>query len=150
MNQKKEKKFIKYNFYTIIFLFLVILAGGVVRTSGSGMGCPDWPKCFDHYIPPTDVSQLPEDYQEKYVAQRLAKNNRFANTLEKLGYHDLAYKVRHDETIKIPEEFNVARTYTEYVNRLTGAVTGIFVLLTFLGSIVYIKKHTRIFVLSFV
>jgi len=150
MDQKKEKRFIKYNFYTIVFLFLVILAGGIVRSSGAGMGCPDWPKCFDHYIPPTDVSQLPEDYQEKYVAQRLAKNAKFANMLEKMGYHDLAYKVRHDESIKIPEEFNVTKTYTEYINRLTGAVTGIFVLLTFAASFAYLKSHTRVFVLSFI
>ena len=26
--------------------FLVVLAGSVVRMTGSGMGCPDWPKCF--------------------------------------------------------------------------------------------------------
>ena len=150
MDQKKEKRFIRYNFYTIVFLFLVILAGGVVRSSGSGMGCPDWPKCFDHYIPPTDISQLPADYQERYVAQRLAKNNKFANMLDKMGYTDLAEKVRHDESIKVPEAFNVAKTYTEYVNRLVGAITGIFVLLTCCGSFVYIKSHSRIFWLSLV
>ncbi|MFD1628730.1 COX15/CtaA family protein [Pseudopedobacter beijingensis] len=148
MHQKKEKRFIRYNLYTIVLLFLVILAGGVVRSSGSGMGCPDWPKCFDHYIPPTDISQLPADYQEKYVAKRIEKNERFANMLDKMGYNELADKVRHDETIKVPEEFNVAKTYTEYVNRLVGATTGIFLLLSFFFSFVYIKRATRIFVLS--
>ena len=150
MDQKKEKRFIRYNFYTIVFLFLVILAGGVVRSSGSGMGCPDWPKCFDHYIPPTDISQLPADYQERYVAQRLAKNNKFANMLDKMGYTDLADKVRHDESIQVPEEFNVTKTYTEYVNRLVGATTGVFVLLTFVSSFAYIKSHSRIFWLSLI
>lgn len=149
MYQQKEKRFIKYNLYAIISLFVVILAGGVVRSSGAGMGCPDWPKCFDHYIPPTDVSQLPEDYQEKYVAKRVEKNMRFAKMLEGLGYTELADKVRHDESIKVPEEFNVRKTYTEYINRLAGAVSGIFMLVTFFFSFLYIKSASRIFVLSF-
>ena len=31
---------------SFISVFLVILAGSLVRMTGSGMGCPDWPKCF--------------------------------------------------------------------------------------------------------
>lgn len=146
----KEKRFIKINLMTVISLFFLILAGGVVRSSGSGMGCPDWPKCFDQYIPPTDVSQLPLDYQQKYVEGRLKKNENFAKMLEKAGYQDLAYKIRHDESIKVPEEFNAGKTYTEYINRLIGALTGVFLLLTFIFSFPYLKSYSRITVLSFV
>ena len=139
----------RMNLISIFSLFLLILAGGVVRSSGSGMGCPDWPKCFDQYIPPTDISQLPKDYQEKYVATRMEKNERFARLLEKTGYDDLAHKIRNDEKIHIPEEFNPAKTYTEYVNRLIGALTGIFLLLTFVYSFAFLKRTKRIAILSF-
>lgn len=148
MNIKAEQRFLRLNLISIVSLFLLILAGGIVRSSGSGMGCPDWPKCFDQYIPPTDISQLPKDYQERYVAQRLEKNERFAKLLEKSGYADLAQKIRNDESIKVPEEFNPTKTYTEYINRLIGALTGVFLLLTFIFSIYIIKQKPVAFWLS--
>ena len=148
MYSKAEKRFLRINLISILSLFLLILAGGIVRSSGSGMGCPDWPKCFDQYIPPTDISQLPAGYKEKYVAQRIKKNEHFATLLEKAGYQDLAQKIRNDESIKVPEEFNSVKTYTEYINRLIGALTGIFLLFTFIYSISLRKINPKLLWLS--
>ncbi|RZK63010.1 MAG: heme A synthase [Pedobacter sp.] len=148
MVSRSEQRFIRINFITIIVTLLVILAGGIVRSTGSGMGCPDWPKCFDRYIPPTDVSQLPADYKEKYVAGRLKKNEKFAKYLESMGKVELADSIRNDKSITLPEEFNPAKTWVEYLNRLTGVVAGIFLLLTAVYSFTYRKSAKRIIFLS--
>jgi cytochrome c oxidase assembly protein subunit 15 len=124
MSTAAKNKFQKINITTIVLLFVLILAGGVVRSSGSGMGCPDWPKCFGRYIPPTDINDLPKDYKQKYVAKRIEKNQRFAKTLDVFGYSDMAKRIREDRSILVPEEFNAGKTWTEYINRLIGALSG--------------------------
>ncbi|RZL58675.1 MAG: heme A synthase [Pedobacter sp.] len=148
MIAKSEKRFIRLNFITIIATLLVILAGGIVRSTGSGMGCPDWPKCFDQYIPPTHVSQLPADYKDKYVAGRLKKNEKFAKYLESMGKKELADSIRKDKSIIVPEEFNPAKTWTEYINRLTGVVLGFLLILTAIFSFAFKKSAKRIVILS--
>ncbi|MDN3551704.1 COX15/CtaA family protein [Mucilaginibacter aquaedulcis] len=143
-----KNRFQKINLITIILLFVLILAGGVVRSSGSGMGCPDWPKCFGRYIPPTSNADLPKDYKQKYVDKRLAKNERFAKTLDVFGYSDLAKRIREDKSILLPEEFNAGKTWTEYVNRLIGAISGLFLLLSAIYSFSYWNANKGIALLS--
>ena len=33
-------------------LMLIVLTGAAVRLTGSGLGCPDWPKCYGGTVPP--------------------------------------------------------------------------------------------------
>lgn len=148
MYPTSEKRFVKTNKITIIVLFLVIIAGGVVRSTGSGMGCPDWPKCFNRVIPPTDVSQLPVGYEQQYIDGRAKKNIRFAKIVEFFGYPALADQIRHDKSILEHEEFNAAKTWTEYINRLTGVVAGFCLLLTAIFSFTYFKNKPAIVWLS--
>lgn len=143
-----KNRFQKINLVTIVSLFVLILAGGVVRSTGSGMGCPDWPKCFGRYIPPTSSADLPKDYKQKYVDKRLAKNQRFAKTLDIFGYSDLAQRIRDDRSILVPEEFNASKTWTEYINRLVGALSGLFLLLSAIYAFSYWKSSKRIALLS--
>lgn len=114
----------------VVAFFLVVLAGGVVRSTGAGMGCPDWPKCFGQYVPPTSVKELPPDYREIYAAKRKKKNERFARYLRLLGKEEVAERILNDPAVYIEQPFNAAKTWTEYVNRLVGALSGLVMLLT--------------------
>jgi cytochrome c oxidase assembly protein subunit 15 len=41
-------------------LALIVLTGAAVRLTGSGLGCPDWPKCYGGSVPPLDANAVIE------------------------------------------------------------------------------------------
>ena len=45
---------------TAVFAYIQIALGGVVRVSGSGLGCPDWPLCHGRPYPPADAHAIIE------------------------------------------------------------------------------------------
>ncbi|MCH7403124.1 heme A synthase [Belliella kenyensis] len=146
MDQKKLKNinsFRRISLITVIAVYFLILVGGIVRSTGSGMGCPDWPKCFGSWVPPTSEDQLPNDYLEVYLDKRVQKNFRFVASLEKLGFKELAFQIRNDKSILVEEEFNATKTWIEYINRLIGVLIGFFIILTTYRSL-SLWKYDRI------
>src|SRR5436189_3285233 len=41
---------------SLVASFLVVVWGGIVRVTGSGLGCPDWPLCHGQFLPSLDVA----------------------------------------------------------------------------------------------
>lgn len=118
---------------SLVLVFLVIIAGSVVRMSGSGMGCPDWPKCFGHYIPPTNSSELTFEEGKSFPKGKMMV---FQDTLW-VANEDvvLTSSFNRAQWIKYPKHdyalFNPLHTWIEYINRLLGALSGIPVLILF-------------------
>lgn len=153
MNQQQlspqARRFRLVGILTVVAVYLLILVGGVVRSTGSGMGCPDWPKCFGQWVPPTEASQLPANYKEVYTAQRVTKNQKLARTLQRLGFAQVAGSIFAHPTQYIETDFNAVKTWIEYVNRLLGALIGVFVFLTVVFAVPYWWRDPPVFWLAF-
>ena len=135
---------------SLLLVFLVIIAGAMVRMTGSGMGCPDWPKCFGHYIPPTDAAELEwQPNKSFHKGQVIIRDNSLqvatasftsASTFDASKWSTYT---KHDYAI-----FNVWHTWIEYINRLFGALSGLAILIMALLSFKKWKQNKRITLLS--
>lgn len=98
------------------------------------MGCPDWPKCFGAYVPPTSVEQLPQNYKAFYADYRDRKNHRFASFLTRIGLKETGEAILNDPAVRHEADFNPLKTWIEYINRLLGAVIGLLLTVVFIWS----------------
>ena len=125
---------------TLSSVFLLLIAGGFVRSTGSGMGCPDWPKCYGAWFPPVCSCELPPNYQEIYVKKRIQKAKRFAKVLSGIGFKRQSEELLVDPNLLKPEVFNPIKAWIEYINRLIGVFSGLFSLVFFI-SLLRIRRY---------
>lgn len=107
--ERLYRRSIRTSFFLVLFLVFV---GGLVRSTGAGMGCPDWPKCFGLWIPPVHISEVPEKY---WPDPRLP--------------------------VDLQIQFNPVKTWTEYLNRLLGVFVGLVIGIQWLISVFFTLRN---------
>ena len=146
-----QKYFLKSAQIALVLVYLVIFAGAFVRLTGSGMGCPDWPKCFGYYIPPTEKKELLFTAQKEYdKGQVIIKNEMLLvaktdfTTKSNFDASNWEKYTKHDYAI-----FNPIHTWVEYINRLLGALAGIACVVTFILAFGLRKEKKLLLLLTF-
>jgi heme a synthase len=119
----------------LVSVLVLMFVGAIVRVTGSGMGCPDWPTCWGCLIPPTSVEDV--DFDKLPI-------ERFQKKAERMG--------RDPATIteaSLREEFNPRHVWTEFINRLCSLPVGFFSLATFIAAFWQRQKRPLVFWMAF-
>jgi len=138
---------------TLFFIFLVILAGIFVRVTGSGMGCPDWPKCYGLIIPPTNANQLDwlpytdyakgqmiiKEIDSSFLLLKSHSNFTSRDSWNNLNWIEISDS-KHDYST-----FSPFKTWTEYINRCLGAISGVCIIILVITSFLYKKIPSYLF-----
>lgn len=121
----------KHRFFiltTLIGLLIVVVAGSLVKATDSGMGCPDWPKCFGHLIPPTNPDEVHWGIGKKYFKGQMviadhqlwsAKSD--FTSQKQFDYSKWELYNEHSYAL-----YNPTHTIIEYINRLASVLLGVF------------------------
>jgi len=117
------KRFHKVVTLTFWATLVLVVAGGLVRATGAGLGCPDWPTCWGCWLPPTQLSDIPSQLDE-------AGEPYYLDKLERRQYLS---------------KFDSTKMWIEYLNRVLGVLIGIFIIATFMASFPLRKSKPRLF-----
>lgn len=119
----------------LISVLVLMFVGAIVRVTGAGMGCPDWPTCWGCLIPPTRVEQV--DFSKLPI-------ERFQRKAERLGRDPSSITVE-----SLRQEFNPRHVWTEFLNRLSSMPVGVFALATFIAGFRQREQRPRVFWCAF-
>jgi cytochrome c oxidase assembly protein subunit 15 len=146
-----KNRFPKIVQISIISVYLIFLAGSIVRMTGSGMGCPDWPKCFGYYIPPTSEEQITwkpnTEFKEGFIIikdETLFVAEKDLTTSTTFDAKNWSEYTKHDYNV-----FNKFHTWTEYINRLVSVLAGFVFLFLIYASTKFWKENKTITLLAF-
>ncbi len=146
-----KAQFLKVVNVAIISVYLIFLAGSIVRMTGSGMGCPDWPKCFGYYIPPTSENEITwkpnTEFKKGYIivkdeALYVADSDLITNS--EFNKKNWKPYTKHDYA-----KFNKFHTWIEYINRLISVLAGFIFLFLIYKASKFWKSEKRICYLAF-
>lgn len=119
----------------LVSLLLLIFVGAIVRVTGAGMGCPDWPTCWGCLIPPTSVEQV--DFDQLPIDVFKSKAARMGRDPSDITQQNLR------------AEFNPQHVWTEFINRLCTMPVGILSLATFIAAFAQRRARPWVFVMAF-
>lgn len=119
----------------LVSVLMLMFVGAIVRVTGAGMGCPDWPTCWGCLIPPTKVEEV--DFDKLPV-------ERFRRKAERMGRDPASITV---ETLRA--EFNPRHVWTEFINRLFSLPVGFFSLATFIAAFGQRRARPMVFWMAF-
>jgi len=119
----------------LVSVLVLMFVGAIVRVTGAGMGCPDWPTCWGCLIPPTKVEDV--NFSKLPI-------EKFRKKAERMG--------RDPATIteaSLRAEFNPRHVWTEFINRLSSLPVGFFSLATFIAAFWQRERRPLVFWLAF-
>ena len=137
---------------SFILILLVIFAGSMVRMTGSGMGCPDWPKCFGYLIPPTTEKDVfwKSNFNYKKGVMILRNEKFYSAKIDFLSSNEFISSNWLEYTKHDYNEFSVMNTWFEFINRFIGAIAGLSTLIMFLFSFNFLKTKPGLTIMSFI
>ncbi len=143
--KKDNQSLYRWLVASLIFTYSLIFVGGLVRVSGSGMGCPDWPACFGKLIPPTVIAQISWHPQTEIEVEDMILHNDTLwvsdfnfTTLESFGAENWHPYEKHNYAT-----FNVTHIWIEYFNRLFGVTTGLVITIAMILALMVRKQFPR-------
>lgn len=135
---------------SLVLTFLVIAAGSWVRATGSGMGCPDWPKCFGYYIPPTQESELRWKPKHSFSEKQMIVEDGILLYASKNFQSDHSFDRKnwtpYEKTYLNHKDFNPTQTWIEYINRLVSVILGFSVVIS--TVLCFLSRDLRLRILS--
>jgi heme a synthase len=116
---------------TLVLCFFVILAGGIVRSTQSGMGCPDFPTCFGSAVPPTSLNQIIFEPNTNYKkGQYMVYNDSLWSAVQKFTSAGTFNRADWKKDLRYGKvNLKTYQTWIEFVNRLLGALLGLFAII---------------------
>ncbi len=128
-------RFQKLAVAALVSVLCLMFVGAIVRVTGAGMGCPDWPTCWGCLIPPTHVEQV--DFAKLPI-------EKFRQKAARMGRDPATITVE-----SLRQEFNPRHVWTEFLNRMASIPVAIFSLATFIAAFWQREKRPLVFWLAF-